>query len=193
MSVRRLLFSVLGAAIVLGAAGLLTLRAVTTSSARLSASTSGSGTFEAGTVDLAQPESIVNLLFDADGLYPGVVIPSCLVIGYDGSLDAGVRLHAANAGGDGLEDHVDLRLWLRRSGDCPDDAGQTAADRGPPTFDGLLGDLWRTHPDYDRGLILIDQATAGDRLVLDAEVELRHDPDAQGRTTEFTITLEARP
>ncbi len=217
MSARRLLLSVFGAALVLGAGVLLALRIVTTSTARLSASTSGSGTFEAGTVDLGQPESIVNLLFDADGLYPGIVVPSCVVIGYDGSIDADVRLHAASAGGTGLEDHVDLRLWLRRAGDCPDaaeradadeaigaaadlagndatgDAGSAVEDRGPPAFDGLLGDLWRSHPDYDLGLTLIDRAEAGDRLVLEAEVELRDDPAAQGRTSEFTITVEARP
>lgn len=236
MTDRRYVLTIAGTLLFLGAALLLLWSAVSTSTAQLTASTSGSGSFEAGTVDLAQPESTVALLFDADGLYPGLVLPSCVTIAYDGSVPASVRLHASSTGGTGLEDFVELRLRVRRTGSCPDEAATDAAadpatgsvanaepaaepgivvepgpapeptpdaggpealafaDDDPPlVFDGLLGDLWRRHPDFADGLELIDRAEAGDRLVLEAEVELRADDDAQGRTSEFAIIIEARP
>ncbi len=203
MSGRRLLISIVGSILFLGSALLLLWSAVSTSTARLSASTSGSGSFVAGTVDLAQPESAVALLFDADGLYPGLVVPSCVTIAYDGSIPASVRLHASRSGGTGLEDFVEFRLRVSDRDSCPDDDSaaepdpavepESAADPAPLVFDGLLGDLWRTHPDYDRGLWLLDEAEAGRRLVLEAEIELVADDEAQGRTTEFSLIIEARP
>lgn len=206
MSPRRLVLALTGSLLLLAAAAIVVWSSVATSTARLSATTDGSGFFAAGTIDLTRSESTVPLLFDADGLYPGNVVTSCVVVDYEGSIDADVRLHATRSGGTGLEDLVDLQLRIRRSGSCPEDTDGPPAEgtAEPPTeppievaastvFEGRLGDLWRAHPDYDRGLLLVPAATSGDRLVLEAEAEVVADDDAQGRTTEFTVTIEARP
>lgn len=195
---RRLIVPVAGSLLVVIAASTLVWSAVTTSSARLSASTSGSGFFSAGVVDLAQPESAVGLLFDADGLHPGESLWSCVVIGYEGSIPAAVRLHAVTTGGTGLERYVELRLWARvaPTSTCPEgDPGPVVAqaDRGSLVFDGLLADLWRSHPNYGSGLELISSAESDDRMVLVAEARLVDDQRAQGRSTEFNVVVEARP
>lgn len=206
MRTRRLALVLAGSSLVLAAGAIVVWSTVTTSTARLSATTDGSGFFAAGTVDLSRPESTVALLFDADGLYPGHTVSSCVLIEYDGSLDADVRLHASRSGGTSLEDFIDLRLWVRESGSCPeddtapeddaglgDDTGPGGEPAGDVVYEGRLADLWRAHPDYAGGLVLAGDATAGDRLVLEAEAELVGGDDAQGRTTEFTVIVEARP
>ena len=199
MTARRAATVVIASTLVVVAGFTLLWRAATTSTARLSASTSGSGSFVAGTVELDQPETVVALLFDADGLYPGRIVSSCVTLAYEGSLPADVRLHAARSGGTGLEDHVELRLAARRdtagSGACPVD-GEPDRPVGPvgdPVYSGLLGDLWRGHPDYASGLVLAEGSRRGDRLILDAEVEMVGGDEAQGLTTEFAIVVEARP
>lgn len=227
MTPRRTIVIVAGCALVVGAAFVLLWSVATTSTAQLTASTSGSGSFSAGTVELEQPETSVALLFDADGLYPGRQVTSCVSIAYEGSVPADIRLHASRSGGTGLEEHVELRLTQSSSGTCDeaDDEANSAespsTDQGPdelaavdpipfeltavdpPSTDdagaaasvytGLLGELWRAHPDYDNGLVLIERAERGDRLLLDAVVEMVGGDEAQGLTTEFAIIIEARP
>jgi hypothetical protein len=236
MTARRMIVIVTSCALVVGAAFVLLWSVATTSTARLTASTSGSGSFSAGTVELEQPETSVALLFDADGLYPGRQVSSCVSIAYEGSVPADIRLHASWSGGTGLEEHVELRLTQSSSGTC-DEAGDeansaespstdqvpdeltavdpipfelTAVDPAPeglapddpapegtaaaaPVYTGLLGELWRAHPDYDNGLVLVERAEQGDRLLLDAVVEMVGGDEAQGLTTEFAIIIEARP
>ncbi|MEL6981059.1 MAG: hypothetical protein AAFO29_01410 [Actinomycetota bacterium] len=129
MTLRRSAAIIASSVLVLGAALLLLWSVVTTSTAQLSASTSGSGSFSAGTVELDQPETSVALLFDADGLYPGRQVRSCVSIAYEGSVPADIRLHAAWSGGTGLEEHVELRLVQATDGTCSED-GATSID-GP--------------------------------------------------------------
>ncbi len=197
MTARRYV-AVVASALMLLAAFALMWSVATTSTAQLSASTSGSGFFAAGTVELDQPETTVALLFDADGLYPGRTVSSCVNVAYEGSIPADIRLHASWSGGTGLEEHVELRLTRASRQTCAVD-GSTDSDAGPAgdrsadVFAGLLGDLWRAHPDYGTGLVLVEGAERGDRLVLDAEIEMTGGDGAQGLTTEFAIIIEARP
>ena len=187
MSDRRAVLSLVGALVVLGAAAVVVWSVATTSSARVSASTGGEGFFSAGTVELTRHDSSVSLRIDADGLFPGAVVPGCLAVDYTGSIPAEIRLHGARTGGTGLARYVELRLRLRRSGSC-DEAGTGAAT----VFSGGLAELWTAHPTYADGLDL-GSVVPGDRLVLEADLWLVDDDDAQGRTTEFLITVEARP
>lgn len=226
MTGRRMIVIVTACALVVGAAFVLLWSVATTSTAQLTASTSGSGSFSAGTVELEQPETSVALLFDADGLYPGRQVTSCVSIAYEGSVPADIRLHASWSGGTGLEEHVELRLTQSSSGTCDDaddeatSAESPSTDQGPDelaavdpipfeltavdpapdgaaavasVYTGLLGELWRAHPDYDNGLVLVERAEQGDRLLLDAVVEMVGGDEAQGLTTEFAIIIEARP
>jgi hypothetical protein len=163
--------------------------AVVTSSARVNATTSGSSLFEAGTVDLAQPGTAVELLFDASDLFPGVDTEACVEIEYRGSIPSSVRMHADRRGGDGLEAFINLQLVVLVAQDCA-----TAADaEGDPVYDGLLSDFWSTHSDYGNAIVLDPEMEAAERLVLYAIASVVDDNGAQGLSTDFSITLEARP
>lgn len=198
MTARRTVVIVTASALMLLAAFMLMWSVATTSTAQLSASTSGDAFFSAGTVELDQPETTVALLFDTGGLYPGRTVRSCVHVAYEGSIPADIRLHADRSGGTGLEEHMELRLVEASRQGCPDDPaaepeGDELGDPGLPVFTGLLEDLWLAHPDYGSGLVLLEGAERGDRLVLDAEIEMVGGDEAQGLTTEFAVIIEARP
>ena len=163
--------------------------AVSTSSARVNATTSGNSFFTAGTIDLVQPDTAIELLFDADGLYPGGSTSGCVEIEYRGSIPVSVRLHADRVGGTGLESFIDLRI-----DDVTPDGCEVASPEADRTvYDGRLARLWRTHSSYRDALELRGAMEPGDRMALLATAEVIDDNDAQGLTTEFTITVEARP
>jgi hypothetical protein len=163
--------------------------AVATSTARVSATTGGSSFFEAGTVDLAQPGAAVELLFDASDVFPGVDTEACVEIEYRGSIPSSVRVHADRRGGDGLETFIQLHLAVLAAQDC------ATADEaeGDHVYDGLLSDLWSTHSNYDNAIVLDPEMEAAERLVLYAIASVVDDNSAQGLSTDFSITLEARP
>ena len=186
---RHLIVTSLAVVVVLGAAIVVVVSAISTSSARVTASTTGSSFFAAGTIDLSQPDSAVDLLFDTDGLYPGTDVSGCVVIEYNGSLPSTVRLHASKQGGTGLEEFIELELRLRDSTSCD----ETPAATGPTVFSGPLSRLWATHPTYDRGVELVPAMAPADRIALEAVASVVDDNAAQGLTTDFTITIEARP
>ncbi len=163
--------------------------AVATSTARVTATTSGNSFFSAGTIDLVQPDTAVELLFDADGLYPGRTTSGCVEIEYRGSIPASVRLHADRVGGTGLESFIDLRIIDITPAGC----AAADADSGLPVYDGPLARLWRVHPNYRDALVLREAMQPGDRIALFATASVVDDNAAQGLTTEFTITVEARP
>lgn len=185
---RNLILTTLAVVVVIGAAIVVVASAISTSSARVTASTTGSSFFAAGTIDLRQPDSAVELLFDTDGLYPGTEATGCVLIEYNGSLPSNVRLHASMQGGTGLEEFVELELRLDEGGSCE---GQAA--RGALLFAGVLDRLWTNHPAYDRGLELVAAMAPTERIALHAVARVVDDNAAQGLTTDFTITIEARP
>ena len=117
----------LAAAAVIAAGVLLVWSAISTSSAKVVASTSGTSFFTAGTVALTQPDTVVELLFDADGLYPEISISGCVEIEYSGSVPAAVRLHGQPLGGSGLESFVDFEV-RERSASCGEDTRPGSAD-----------------------------------------------------------------
>lgn len=175
-------------AVVLLAIGVFAWNAIETSTARVNATTSTESVFSAGTVDLAQIGTVVDLLFDVDNLYPGREIEGCVEIEYRGSVPADVRLHARSLGGSGLERFVDVQVRLPRAESC-DDVGEA---RGATIYDGRLGNLAIAHGSYATGFQLGEMTTA-DSMVLHVVATLIDDNAAQGLTTEFSMTIEARP
>lgn len=183
----------LGGAAFLAAVVVLVVSTVSTSSATLTASTSGSGTLSAAAVDIDRASDSVEVSFNADGLGPGVAVPGCIAFDYQGSVPAAVRLHAAVEGGTRLESYVDIRLTTRSVGTCDDGtASEGARGQARVVYDGRLSDLVAAHPSFGDGLRLPGMAS-GDRLVLESTASLVDDNEAQGLTTVFTMTVEARP
>lgn len=162
--------------------------AMETSSARVSASTETASFFTAAVVTLHRPDASAELLFDAAGLYPGLVTSGCVEIVYDGSVPATVRLHGATVGGTGLEDYVEITVLVSRSG-----PGCALDDPATEVFRGRLSDLWRSHADFGDGLPLASPARPGDRLAVRVAATVVDDDRAQGLTTDFSFSIEARP
>jgi len=171
------------------AAAIFIWSAVRTSTARVAATTDNQSLFSAGTLTLDRPDGRASLLLNADGLYPGLEVDGCVEIAYDGSVPAALRLHGDAAGGSNLEDFVDIVIERSPLGGSCSSFGLP----GRPVYDGRLGQLWRRHPDYAQGITLSPQATAGSRLALRARATVVDDNDAQGRSTEFLLTVEVRP
>ena len=179
---------VAGVAVVVAAA-VFVWSAVRTSTARVAATTDNQSLFSAGTLTLERPDGRANLLLNADGLYPGLEVDGCVEIAYDGSVPAALRLHGDPGGGSSLEDFVDIVIEKSAlGGSC-----SSFVPTGRPVYDGRLGQLWRRHPDYRRGIGLSSRITAGSSLALRARATVIDDDEAQGRSTEFVLTLEVRP
>lgn len=187
-SSRRRVLGPLMTFLVLAALGVFVWNAVETSSARVNATTSANSLFSAGTVDLAQPNTVVQLLFDASNLFPGVELDGCVEVEYRGSIPANVRLHAQTLGGTGLDQFIDIRATLQDADSCE---GVTTGDR-PAVYEGTLGQFWRRHNTYGDGVDL-GQMSTSDRAVLHVTASLQDNNDAQGLTTDFSLTVEARP
>lgn len=162
--------------------------AIETSTARVNATTSANSVFSAGTVELAQPFTVVELLFDADNMYPGGEVTGCVEVDYRGSVPADVRLHANLLGGSGLDEFITMRITRPNVETCDDQIGTD----GPTVYRGTLGDFWREHNTY-RSAVVLGEMQADDRVVLHATAVLLDDNAAQGLDTDFSLTVEARP
>lgn len=172
--------------LVFAAVAALVIGGIRTSLAEVTASTSSTGLFSAGSIELEQVGQAVELLFDEDLLYPGVTAQACVEVVYRGSVPAQVRVYAQPLGGTGLDEYIRFELWTSERS-CP---GAEPPDR--PLFDETLLEFWQLHGDYGNGVTLgsVDQ---NERVVMVARVELLDAADAAGRFTDFAIVVEARP
>lgn len=168
--------------------------AVSTSSARIAATTSSDGLLGAATIALAQPDSAVELLLDADGLFPGVAVEGCVVVEYTGTVPVTLRLHGSRSESSNLDEYVDIELRRLDTDTCPTSVSDAApATAGTEVFSGRLSRLWQLHGSYSRGVDLVPTMESGDRIAVAATASVVDDNRAQGRTTDFTLTIEARP
>ncbi|MGB5756273.1 MAG: hypothetical protein WBM50_05110 [Acidimicrobiales bacterium] len=194
MTDRRSLIQLAAGLVVLLSAGVLVVNAFVTSSARVSATTEGTTFFSAGVVDLVQPGTAVEFLFDDEQLYPGRELSACLEVEYRGSIPASVRLHGSLRGGTGLEEFTNLTVAVADGESCADSPSlDDDGDAGPQTFSGGLDRFATTHQDFATGLILVPRMVAGERVILRASASLLDDNRAQGLTTDFSFVVEARP
>lgn len=174
---------------------------VSTSSARVAATTSTDGLLTAGTVVLTRSDDSAQLLFDADNLYPGREVRGCVELDYLGSTPATIRLHADAGDGSGLDRYIDLRLAVLAGDSCPPVEAAAASSSVAPTgpavgrelFSGRLARLWRDHPIYASGVTIASDVAPGDRVVIEAIAVVVDDNRAQGLTTDVVFTFEGRP
>lgn len=171
------------------------LAAMTTSRASVSATTGNeSNVFASGRLDV-DTNTREELLFDHDGLYPGLLVESCFDVRYRGSIeDVSVRLFSELTSDTGLATHLDVGVWTgtgAESATCDDFEPDGAA-----RFTGSLSDLSRTHPGFENGLVVLAAADPGERTALRIRALIRDDGDAdaaQGGAADFTLVVEARP
>lgn len=171
----------------------LVVSTVTTSSARISASTQSDGFLGAGTVVIDQPGTVTEFFFDADNLYPGKQVAGCVEIAYTGSVEAGLRLFARVDGGSGLAAYIDLRVAVLDDAICPPDADDPSAAGIDAAYAGRLDDFWTVHGDYATGLELVSAMDRGDGVAVVVVAEVVDDNDAAGRDVELSFVFESRP
>lgn len=173
-------------ALVLLAAAALVVGGIRTSLAEVTASTSTTGLFTAGSIELEQVGEAVELLFDEELLYPGVTADACVEIVYRGSVPAQVRVFAQPLGGTGLDEYIRFEVWTSTR-PC-----SRAEPTGTPLFGETLRAFWERHGDYGSGVELGD--VERDQVVtLMARAELLDVAEAAGRYTDFAVVVEARP
>lgn len=183
------------AIVVVLAAGAVAFSTVTTASARFAASTGNeSSLFEAAAIDLVvdngEDGAAARLLVDADGLYPGLLVDRCLLVTHRGSLDAvDVRFHVAPG------DETELAPFLQTRVEIGEGADPECSDFEPveAIFAGSLSQLLAEHGSFSDGVELMSDAGDGDSVAMRISFEVVSDDRAQGLTTGFMATLEARP
>ncbi len=166
-----------------------------TSRARVSATTGNeSNLFASGNIDV-EANAPHRLLLSHEGLYPGLVVESCFEVSYKGSIDAvDVRFFGELTTDDGLADLLQVAVWTG-TGAVDATCDEFTAD-GEPRFVGSVARLWSSHPDFESGLALLDDAHPDDHLAVRVRATI---PDgdgadaAQGRSTDFVAVVEARP
>ncbi|MEZ5410631.1 MAG: hypothetical protein R2761_21570 [Acidimicrobiales bacterium] len=191
----------LGAAATLAALGLLGWSAATTASARIAGSTDAAGSLlQAASVSLERDGSAPggglasDLLVDAHGLFPGVVVERCLPVRYSGSLDdVPLVLSARITGGTGLERYVDtvVTVGTGTDPDCADFSNRSGPGSAT-AWTGTLAALTSGHPGYERGLDLARLAD-GQAVTIRFRFELQPDDGAQGRSAAVHLRFEVRP
>lgn len=179
---------------VLLAAGAVAFSTVTTASARFAASTSNeSSLFAAAEIDLVVDNgdgAAARLLVDADGLYPGLVVERCLVVTHRGSLEGvDVRLHVAPGSDTGLARFLRTEVELGEGVDA--ECGDFEAAESQ--FSGTLSELLADHGSFPQGIDLMSDAGDEQSITLRVSFEVESDDRAQGLSTDFMATLEARP
>lgn len=180
---------VIGALVVLAALGVVGLSAVRVASGRISASTDNiANLVDAAVIDL-RVDSPDELLFTADRLYPGLVVERCLTVDYVGSVPADIHVHSRPAGGGDLDPLLDVSIEAGTGSD-PDCADFRSTS---VLFASTLEDHLANDRDFPSGVELAADAEAGFTTVVRFAVEVQDDNAAQGRTTAFVTTIEARP
>jgi len=179
------------AVLVVAAAGLVLFAAVGSARGRISASTeSGASVFSAAQIDLTV-DTAHELRFDADALYPGLVVERCLRVALTTSIeDVDVRLVGRRSGTTpGLENFIDTTISVGE-GESPDCSDYSPART---VFEGRLDDLWASHSDFSRGVALGESVPSDFQTTVRIAATVIDDNLAQGLTTDFWITFEARP
>jgi predicted ribosomally synthesized peptide with SipW-like signal peptide len=163
-----------------------------------SATTENDGnTFQTGTVELSDNDGGSTPMFALNGLSPeSAPEVRCIVVTYDGTLPADVRLHG-NTTGTGLAPYLDMTVTRGTlpdddfdcNGFTPDATNYIGAGNGV-IFDGTLGG-WPD--DYAGGLADPDASwTNGEKHAYRIEISVQDDDNAQGKSASQAFTWESR-
>jgi hypothetical protein len=131
------------------------------------------------------------MYIDQDGLIPGVPEERCIRVTFDGSVDPQpVMLYSAGVDGS-LAPYLDISVEMGTAdagafGDCLGFTSTTSL------FSGTLADFQAAHAAYDAGLVTWDPTAAGESRAFRFSVAVRDDAAAEGLTSTFGLTWEAR-
>jgi spore coat-associated protein N len=147
--------------------------------------------FASGTVKLASNDSDTRM-FNVENMKPGQSEEQCIVVTYIGTLESNVRLYGTS-GGDGLADHLNLKVWRAPAPTTPVPFPECpAGGPGMQLYDGSVSDL----PDgWDLGTGGILTWMPDDAHVYRVRVELPETAsgdEVQGLSATLRLVWEAR-
>jgi hypothetical protein len=170
-----------------GALAAISALVVSSSTAAFTATTDNSGnSWTAGTVVLTDDDA-GTALFDEPGLAPGVGGDRCIVVTYDGTVAADVRLYSQVTDG-GLGSY--LGLTVRRGSGSDRECGDFVSDE--ELYDGTVAGLATAHSSFGTGAGTWAPSGAGQSVTYQFEWQLEGDNGAQGKSVEAAFTWEAQ-
>ena len=195
----RRIGSALSGMLVFGALTLVAANVVDSAQSRFAATTSNEGSLiSTGAIDIVladgsdgagvDPRTRFDLLFDVE-LVGGQAVTRCIEVTYRGSVDdVLVGLYGEVTGGTGLDRHLLTAVDIG-SGTDPDCADFVL---GRPMFDGTFRALAAAHSSLATAIPVLDDPDDAESATVRIAVALGDDNAAQGLTTSFVFTMEAR-
>jgi hypothetical protein len=156
--------------------------------------------FEAGTVSIRDDDDGAAMFNGLTNLKPGDTATRCLVVTYDGSLPASVRLHGTT-GGTGLASHLLLTVTRGTKSSAFSGCGDFTADgttyiSGKPVGTVYEGTLASYPGSWATGIVdpvssSPESWTTGESHAYRFEVAVQNDVAAEGKTATQTFRFEA--
>jgi hypothetical protein len=177
---------------VIGAVGGLLLISglvVNSSTAAFTATTDNTGnSWTAGTVTLTDNDS-GTALFSETALKPGSTGSRCIVVTYNGTLAASVKLRGAISAG-ALGQYLDLTV--RRGSGSQVDCTDFTTTLVPPEYTGTVGDLATNHSTFLTGVGTWAPTGAAQSATYQLTWTLQDNNAAQGQSVQAAFTWEAQ-
>ena len=149
-----------------------------------------SNSFAAGDVILSDNDS-GSAMFAVTNMAPGDGDTECIVVTYEGSLDANVKLYGAVTAGDGLETYLDVVIERGSGGTFGDCTGFSSSET---VYSGTLAGFAATHTDFGSGAgtWAPSGGAPDDDMTYRVQVTLQDDNGAQGLSATASFTWEAQ-
>jgi hypothetical protein len=142
-------------------------------------------------VELTDTDAGTALFTDGTVLAPGSTHSRCIDVAYVGAVDPSpVLLYAADVSGD-LAGYLDLVVEMGPTTDAPFGSCSSFVPSST-VYSGTLADFATDHPAYDRGVPTWDPQDGDTTRSFRFSLSVHDDPAAEGATTSFGFTWEAR-
>lgn len=163
---------------------------VTTSRAAFLATTDNTGNqLAAGTVTLVDDDS-GSVMFNVSAMKPGDSVSKCIVVTYQGSLAANVKLYGSVAG-TGLGAYLDMTVERGTDGSFSDCSAFVA--EATPIYTGTLANFAATHTSWGDGLAgFSPTGGSSEAKTFKFTLTLQDDNLAQGKNATANFTWEAQ-
>ena len=166
---------------------MVTILTIGESQAAFTATTDSTSSFTTHSVTLTDDDS-GSALFNITGMTAGDSVVDCITVTYAGTaLPAPVRLHATTTGT--LDTYLDTTIEIGDGGSFGDCTGFTPDST---LFNNTLANLSTTHTNWATGLATHTAAVNPTAKTFRITVTVQNDNNAQGLTTNATITFETQ-
>ncbi len=163
--------------------------ALTTSTARVSATTENESNLWTSAAIEVDADAPAGLLLEGTNLFPGQAVSGCAEVTYTGTAPGlTLRLHGEGSPG-GLAPFVTLVLEIGTGtrGGCTDFVPTRTV------YSGSLENLLQNHGANDEGIAVISTVEQNSTVMVRGTATISDDNAAQGLETDFQLVFEVRP